>query len=62
MSKILIVVLIVAVVGLAGVLVWQNWGKAEPIVDNRLPIIDETANWKTYTNNKYGFEVKYPET
>ncbi len=24
------------------------------------PTPDETANWKTYTNNQYGFEVKYP--
>lgn len=23
--------------------------------------IDETAGWKTYTNNEYGFEIKYPE-
>lgn len=22
--------------------------------------IDETANWKTYTNSKYGYSVKYP--
>jgi hypothetical protein len=22
---------------------------------------DETADWKTYTNEEYGFEVKYPE-
>jgi len=35
MHKILIAVLIVAVVGLAGVLIWQNWGKAEPIVNNQ---------------------------
>ncbi len=24
------------------------------------PILDETANWKTYTNQKYGYLVKYP--
>lgn len=23
---------------------------------------DDTANWKTYTNTQYGFEVKYPAT
>ena len=23
---------------------------------------DETANWKTYTNSQYGFELKYPST
>jgi len=23
---------------------------------------DETANWKTYTNDKYGFSFKYPNT
>ena len=22
--------------------------------------LDSTANWKTYTNNEYGFEIKYP--
>src|SRR3989344_6789796 len=24
------------------------------------PIVDETANWKTYTDNKYNFLFKYP--
>ena len=24
-------------------------------------ITDQTADWKTYTNNQYGFEIKYPE-
>ncbi len=31
---------------------------AEPETANQ--IIDETADWKTYKNEEYGFEVKYP--
>ncbi len=30
------------------------------LVITPMPIVDETANWQTYTNDKYGFEVKYP--
>lgn len=25
-----------------------------------MPPVDETANWKTYTNEKYGFSFEYP--
>jgi hypothetical protein len=27
---------------------------------NIQPFVDEIINWKTYTNNQYGFEIKYP--
>ena len=30
-----------------------GWEKVEP------DVMDETANWKTYRNDEYGFEVKY---
>lgn len=26
------------------------------------PTINDTANWKTYTNTKYGYEFKYPDS
>lgn len=32
---------------------------ASPIVSPS-PTLDETANWKTYTNNEYHFSFKYP--
>lgn len=30
------------------------------ITSQPAPIPDETANWETYTNTKYGFSLKYP--
>lgn len=60
MKKILIVILAVLSVALASVLGYQKLTQPEtnqPIV----AISDETADWKTYTNDQYGFEMKYPE-
>jgi hypothetical protein len=41
--------------------------KSQPSIPSQITsiptkVIDETANWKTYANEKYGFSIKYPET
>jgi len=35
--------------------------EVRPIEASPTSIPDETANWKTYSNQKYGFEFKYPQ-
>ncbi len=59
-KKVLGGIILVAVLAIGGYLVWNTKAKtvAEPVITKA----DETANWKTYTNAKYGFELKYPET
>lgn len=32
-----------------------------PVQPSPTPTVDPTANWKTYTNTKYGYTIKYPE-
>jgi len=72
MSKTLITILLVFIVIAGGYFAWQYWPKGQPVqpvvnnqvVNNRqnqnqIPT-DETADWKTYTNERYGFEVRYP--
>lgn len=33
-----------------------------PTISQPSPTPDETANWKTYENTKYGYQLKYPPT
>ncbi len=70
--KYIIIVLILAVIVGGGILIWvekqkvpsielpkiekpEKVGKEEPRPEN------ETANWRTYRNEEYGFEIKYPK-
>lgn len=64
-----IVLLVILGLLVAGVLVYagiaigkkQNPPEVIPQVVEPSPTPDPTANWKTYRNDKYGFEFKYPE-
>lgn len=43
-------------------MVSQSQPTAQPVSALQAsPSADETANWKTYTNNKMGFEIKHPD-
>lgn len=49
---------------LAGTLYLKQNKKPQSVVQTTVqpsPLPDETTNWKTYTNQKYNFEFKYPE-
>lgn len=41
---------------------WGMWGKMWSVFHKteKTPLVDQTVGWKTYTNTKYGFEIKYP--
>lgn len=36
--------------------------KDQPVVTQQSATADETANWKTYTNQTFGYSIKYPAT
>ncbi len=62
---ILAVIIVLAVVGVGLVALKQGWIPKSPVATQTptpIPISGETANWKTYANNDYGFEFKYPQT
>ncbi len=70
LSAIIVAVIIVlVVVSAGGILVWYK-GWLPKIITQKVtptpriaptPTPNETATWKTYRNEEYGYEVKYPE-
>lgn len=59
---ILLGITIIAVL-VGGVLVYTNYSNNQSKLNPQptpTSTSDETANWKTYTNKKYGFSFKYP--
>lgn len=63
---IIIILIIAAIVGLGGFWIWKYFGQLEKVSPQPSAEIgqpeDETADWKIYRNEEYGFEIKYPLT
>jgi len=57
----LIIILIIIILLGGGIFAWQYFGAPEEKVEEPEEITkDETANWQTYRNEEYRFEIKYP--
>lgn len=65
-SAIILAVIIILVVAGGGFIAWKQGWMPKYFVATQTPTpaltSDETANWKTYVNDDYGFEFKYPQT
>ena len=64
--KYILIVLILAVIVGGGILAWIKQQEVPPaeFLEIKKPekvVEDETANWKIYRNEEYGFEIKYPD-
>ena len=59
-QKYILIFAVIILLGIGGYYVATKKAEA-PVIDNQQNVSpDETADWKTYTNIKYGFEFKYP--
>ncbi len=66
-AQIIAVAVIALLIGAVAMFGYQKYLKKPPVVDQKnetqaspLGSADETANWKTYEDNTFGFSIKYP--
>lgn len=60
-APVLFLVLLLAVLGgIGGYYLWQQKGSVK-VLPTPTSTADPTASWKTYTNEKYKFSIKYPQ-
>jgi len=61
----IVIVLIIVALFVGGIFIWQYFEKEEVKIPEEKTseemTIDETADWKIYRNEEYGYEIKYPQ-
>lgn len=59
-NTILIIILIIVIAGV-GYWIYRSNSTPEEAKENEQIVQDETIDWNVYTNEKYGYEIKYPK-
>lgn len=58
LAPIAIILIVAALIG--GHFLYQNKAAIKSATQQTSSTTNETVNWKTYTNTKYGYSIKYP--
>lgn len=56
-DKNILVIVLVVIIAVLGGLLWQANQNTQDVLP---PLLDETADWNTYRNEEYGYEIEYP--
>jgi hypothetical protein len=56
----IIIIIVLAIIALAGFFAYKYFTKTQTLITNVQNSSNETAGWKTYTNNDWGIEFVYP--